>query len=240
MEATDIAAQVVQDYLIQSLDYVCDSYDPSPAELKVEDVRDFGRLLDKLSQPPEALSAFLEEHLHPETQQLLAQWPPLRDAVVVDVNQVLDEASLYSPERFATVKLQDETRQFLMQQLLAADAHCLNLMLMRDAYPRIFSQAASELKVKDFGRLLDKLHQPPKSEALATFLRVHLHPETRQLLAQWPALRDAVVTDLNQVLDEPAFYTDERFTTVQLRGKTHEFLLKHKKGANPAVSTACC
>src|SRR5712691_6793802 len=171
MEATDIAAQVVRDYLSTSLDDVCDSYNPFPAEFKVGDVKDFGRLLNTLHQAPEALAAFLKEHVHAKTAELLAQWPVLHNAIVTDLNQVLDEPSIYSPERFAKVKLRDETHQFLMQQPLATEARRLNLMLLGDAYPRIFSRAASELKVKDFSRLLDTLHRPPKAAVLAVFLR---------------------------------------------------------------------
>jgi DNA-directed RNA polymerase specialized sigma24 family protein len=134
MQSTDMAADVVQAYLTKSFDNLCNHYDPCPAEFLVKHVRDFGRLLDKLCQPPEALAAFLREHLQEATRQVLMQWPPLRDVVVADLNQVLDEPSFYTAERFATVKLQDKTRKFLSQHRSDAHPRRLNRMLLTDAY----------------------------------------------------------------------------------------------------------
>jgi RNA polymerase sigma factor (sigma-70 family) len=234
MQATDMAKDVVQAYLTKSFDNLCNQYDPCPAEFLVKHVRDFGRLLDKLCQPPEALAVFLREHLQEATRQVLdQQWPPLRDAVTTDLNRVLDEPSLYTVERFATVQLQDETRQLLTPGEALPDPRRLNLMLLRDAYPTIFLRSTAELRVKDFGRLLNKLHQPPKAEALAAFLKERLQEGTRQALMQWPPLRDIVVADLNHVLDEPSFYTAERFATVKLQDKTRKFLSQHMTDANP-------
>ena len=83
VQTTDIATQVVQDYLDRRFDKVRKRYDPFHKEITIQQVRDGGRLLDTLLQPPEALATFLREHLQAGTRQLLAQWPTLRDAVFV-------------------------------------------------------------------------------------------------------------------------------------------------------------
>jgi hypothetical protein len=94
-QAPDMAADVVQDYLTRAFDKLCDYYDPCPAELLLKHVRDFGRLLDKLCRPPEALAAFLRERLPEGTRQVLEQqWHLLRDAVTADLNRVIDDPSL--------------------------------------------------------------------------------------------------------------------------------------------------
>jgi hypothetical protein len=114
---------------------------------------------------------------------LLAQWPTLRDAVLVDLNQGLDGPSLYTDERFARVQLQAETRQYLMQRTPALAARRLNLMLLRDAWhPALFSYDDAERQIRSSGRLLDKLHGPPKAEALTVHLRTCLRAETQRLL----------------------------------------------------------
>ena len=234
LQAPDLAAEVVQDYLTRAFDTLCDHYDPCPAELLRKHVRDFGRLLDTLCRPPEALAAFLREYLPEKARQMLdQQWPALRDAVTTDLNRVLDDSSLYTAERFATVRLQEETRQLLAQGVAPPEARRLNLMLLREAYSHIFLRSPAQLRIRDFGRLLDKLCQPPKAEALAAFLRERLQEGTHQLLMQWPALRDAVLAGLNQVLDKPSFYSAERFATVQLQDKTRKFLSQHRADANP-------
>jgi RNA polymerase sigma factor (sigma-70 family) len=130
------------------------------------------------------------------------------------------------------VQLQEETRQLLAPGGAPPETRRLNLLL-RDAYRHIFLRSTGPLRVRDFGRLLDKLCQPPKGEALAAFLRECLHEGTRQVLMQWPRLRDRVLADLNQVLNEPAFYTAERFAAVQLQAKTRRFVLQHQPEADP-------
>src|SRR5438093_1456354 len=94
----------------------------------------------------------------------------------------------------AAKRLQDIAQKHLRRPqsmqatgMAATDARHLNLQLLRDAYRHIFLRSTAVLRVQDLGRLRDKQHQPPKAEALATFLRECLQEEMRQRLDQhWP------------------------------------------------------
>ena len=80
------------------------------------DVTDAGALLAHLQAANDPVSGFLREHFHGTTVDRIDQCRPdapvdkaLVEALVGELNRLLERAQLYSPERFAQVELSPET-----------------------------------------------------------------------------------------------------------------------------------
>ncbi len=128
------------------------------------DFKDMSSLAAKLNAKADPLSAFLatekkegendsaknpnaadkEENgvLSGSTLQILAQYKDgaasetaARVAVMQDLNGFIKERSLYSPERFSGVVLQDKTKGLLAQDSESRHKARLNRLLLADAYP---------------------------------------------------------------------------------------------------------
>ena len=59
-----------------------------------------------------------------------------RVALMQDLNNVVLKQSLYSPERFSGITLQESTKQLLSQDPKVRNEPRLNRMLLADAYPK--------------------------------------------------------------------------------------------------------
>ncbi len=106
------------------------------------DFRDVSALAAKLHDPPDTLSAFLASRLSPKTVEVLAHYKrglssdtAARVALMQDLNSLILKESIYSPERFGGVALQDATRQLLAQAPNNRNEARLNRLLLADAYP---------------------------------------------------------------------------------------------------------
>ena len=107
------------------------------------DFKDMPSLAAKLSAPADPLSAFLATKLSDSTRQTLAQYKDgtvgetaARVAVMQELNSLILEESLYSPERFNGVTLQDRTKQLLAQDAKGRNEPRLNRLLLADAYSK--------------------------------------------------------------------------------------------------------
>jgi hypothetical protein len=108
-------------------------------------IKDISSLAAKLGGPAEAdpLSAFLTTQLSASTRQTLADYKDgtvgetaARVAVMQDLNSLIVKESIYSPERFNGVTVQDRTRELLAQDTERQNKARLNRLLLADAYPR--------------------------------------------------------------------------------------------------------
>lgn len=107
------------------------------------DFKDVPSLAAKLSVPADPLSAFLATKLSSSTKQTLAQYKDgtagataARVAVMQNLNSLILEESLYSPERFNGVTLQDRTKQLLAQDAKGRNERRLSRLLLADAYSK--------------------------------------------------------------------------------------------------------
>ena len=112
--------------------------------LKESDFTDGGGFLAKLKQP-DPLSKHLYDSLTPETRALIDRGAPdkeWREPVARDLNSgVLDKGKLFTPERFANVKLSDRTQKFIKEDPKSHTLIRLNRLLLEEAYPGLIAKS---------------------------------------------------------------------------------------------------
>lgn len=104
------------------------------------DFKDVATLAKKLTTPADPLSAFLATNLSGSTVQTLTRLneggvsvTAARIALAQDLTSVVLKQSIYSPERFNAVTLQQKTKELLAQGTGRNEAR-LNRLLLADAY----------------------------------------------------------------------------------------------------------
>jgi len=127
-------------------------------KLVKDDVKDLPALVEKLTQKPDAVSAFLAENLSASTKKLMAEYDGAADgaahfrvALAQDLNGIVHKESLYEQERFGGVALGATIRQLLEQETPERDTARLNRLLLRDAYPSEIGFRDGILGVSDQG-----------------------------------------------------------------------------------------
>ncbi len=109
------------------------------------DLKDTSSLAARVSKPGDAdpLSAFLATKLSDSTRQTLADYgngtvgeTAARVGMMQDLNTLIQEESLYSPERFNGVTLRESTKQLLTEDAKKRNERRLNRLLLADAYPK--------------------------------------------------------------------------------------------------------
>jgi hypothetical protein len=106
--------------------------------------------------PADPISQFLRSNLSPSTLTLLAAYSgganqPLENALVNDLNRIIQGGSIYDNTRFAGVTLSPETLYILGRNPQGSDLVRLNRFLVRDAYPTDFATVV-------FPQLLNRFH----------------------------------------------------------------------------------
>lgn len=106
------------------------------------DFKDVSALAAKLHDQADPVSAYLAAKLSTRTVEVLAHYKQglssdtaARVALMQDLNSLILKESIYSPERFGGVALQDATRQLLAQDPKNRNDARLNRLLLADAYP---------------------------------------------------------------------------------------------------------
>lgn len=111
--------------------------------LSVVEVRDLPALANRLKTPAPAdrLASHLASQLTNSTRALLAAYSggpdrALREALVGDLNRLIQGPSLYDPDRFAGVRLSAATQALLNEpSLKPTEVARLNRLLLEDAFP---------------------------------------------------------------------------------------------------------
>jgi hypothetical protein len=113
-----------------------------PATLSEGDITNLVSFAAKLKQPSpsDGVSQYLSTALSPATRKLLSNYAggrdsPLQQALVDDLNQVIQAGPVYDAQRFAGAKLSPQTLSLLAQNPQGEDLIRLNRMLLLDAYP---------------------------------------------------------------------------------------------------------
>ena len=108
--------------------------------ITIEDLKDPTGLANKLKRPPEPLSRYIEGRCTKKTKERLADFdgtdapPKLVAALIGDLNTLIKGPCFYDDERFAHVKLHEETKKFLTQKPRGGARIHLNLLLLTEAY----------------------------------------------------------------------------------------------------------
>lgn len=106
------------------------------------DISDFTAFAHKIMESPDAVSAFLKDHLDDAAGKTLTDYFSSGDnakaatsALTKALNKTLAGPSIYEPKRFAEVQLRPETQDMLKNQPQDEPAARLNRLLLEDAYP---------------------------------------------------------------------------------------------------------
>ncbi len=106
------------------------------------DFKDVRSLADRLAAASDPVSQFLSAKLTPATLATVERYrngtateTAARVALMQDLNTLISKESLYAPDRFAGVALQERTRRLLEQDPQTRNEPRLNRMLLADAYP---------------------------------------------------------------------------------------------------------
>ena len=111
----------------------------------VGDLKNPTRLVLKLYQAEDPVSQFLKTKFSKETRKLLDEsqknpGPPsaaLQEALIQELNKLLNETSLYDQDRFEGVTLSESTRQLIGKGDLQGEMRFhLNRLLLEQAYPQ--------------------------------------------------------------------------------------------------------
>jgi len=220
----------------------------SPWLLKSDQLADAPGLMLKLRNAVDPVSAYLQDACSPATCRLLADYqanttpsPELIQAVVADLNRLMCEDLLFDGMLFEDVALSARTRELLDQEPGTVDLSKLNRRLLEDAYS---DEIAPEMALACF--MTDKDLLEPRAFALSLrigkdpvslYLRDCLKPPIRQQLMDYtgaapppPALHNALITSLNQVILSDALYDKDRFAEVSLAKKTKLLIDQKPKG----------
>jgi Na+/proline symporter len=124
------------------------------------DIVDAPRMANKLLEKDDPLSEYIRTRLDSTEVRQLSIVPTdsvtsahlTRDLVVV-LNQLVDDSTLYAPRRFADVQLSKQTEQYLAEENLGRhDSQRLNLSLLQDAYK---NDLTKNRKIPDYFFKLD-------------------------------------------------------------------------------------
>ncbi|HVG21639.1 MAG TPA: patatin-like phospholipase family protein [Blastocatellia bacterium] len=94
--------------------------------------------VDKLRDPANPVSEYLKKLFSRETQRSLdgrGSRDLTLDVLIKEMNTAIDGGSIYEPERFEAVRLDEETRTLLKQNPTGNSMTTLNRLLLEQAYP---------------------------------------------------------------------------------------------------------
>ncbi|GAC1619307.1 MAG: hypothetical protein NVS4B9_10000 [Ktedonobacteraceae bacterium] len=114
-----------------------------PALLLPGDIKDPRSLTLKLRDAKDPVSSYLRGQFSTKTQQLLDKYdgssPPsdeLMQALISELNRLIQYYNLYDEQRFAQVQLSDETKRLILKMQQVGILPLLNRLLLDDAYPQ--------------------------------------------------------------------------------------------------------
>lgn len=129
-----------------SIVQLVDSYEPMP--YRAQDLKEPVRLAVRLHESTDEVARYIGAHLSADTTDLLAKTsadskptPALGEALAADLDHLLRDPSLYTPERFAGVDLSRQSRRLVEERPTGGDRlTVLNRTLLHDAFPAEISR----------------------------------------------------------------------------------------------------
>ncbi len=141
----------IVDALIELID------DPEYPLLTPRSLIDAVGFITRLREKYDPLSAYLHGKLSPETRNLLVEFEdawqvsyPLLKSITSDLNLLLKDGSIYTPERFSHVRLSGALQERLADKEQPDETATLNRLLLEEAYPQEIARGANpELEPDD-------------------------------------------------------------------------------------------
>ena len=131
-----------------------------PQLLRSADLKDSAAMVARFKEPADPLSRYMADRLSTDTKKQVQQAAPagrtpkaLRTALVDDLNLVLKGECIYTPERFAQIKLSDDVQARLERKPSGNQLIRLNRWLLEEAYPREIGKGLGPVEF-DAGRFL--------------------------------------------------------------------------------------
>lgn len=127
-----------------------------------------GSLVTKLKQHGDRVSQYLWGRFSEPTRQILTEYAgsslengPVQNALVLELNRIIQGESIYEARRFADVALSEKTRELLQQQPTGEALSRLNRMLLQDAYPGGISSTQTDWLSGEMAAMFEhQLHTP--------------------------------------------------------------------------------
>ncbi len=115
-----------------------------PVLLRPDEIKDPTSLTVKLRDAKDRVSSYLRSQFSATTQELLDKYdgssPPsdeLLKTLITELNRLIQHSNLYDEQRFAQVKLSNETKRLISKmQQGGGNLPLLNRLLLDDAYPQ--------------------------------------------------------------------------------------------------------
>ena len=125
----------------------------------MDEIRDPGSLAVKLQDTRAPVSQLIASQLSEDGQGLLIGYdgisdpsPKLQEALLADLNRLLQAGPLYDAQVFADIELSEETQALIAQNPKSGDALVrLNRSLLADVYPYELASLSGEKMVEDKG-----------------------------------------------------------------------------------------
>ena len=131
-----------RDWLAGAHGRISGYWDRGSSPFSEEEIRDLSKLVDRLRHQSDPVSGFVWRQLLTPEQLLLADYQPsasnsrqAQDMVVKALNRIMEEPSIYQPDRFKGILLSPETASLMQQSEPEANPVRLNRLLIEDAYP---------------------------------------------------------------------------------------------------------
>ena len=117
--------------------------DTNQSLFRETDLKDLGSFAVKLQDTRAPISQHIATQLPAETQQLLSEYDgisnpslALQEALLTDLNRLLQAGPIYDAQSFADIELTEQTQTLLSQNLQSGETLVrLNRLLLSDAYP---------------------------------------------------------------------------------------------------------
>jgi hypothetical protein len=122
-----------------------------PSTLSIGNFANLSSLATKLRRRADKVSQFLWGRFKAPTQQILSDFEgsslemgPVQNALVLELNRIIQGEPIYEARRFAGVVLAEKTQELLAQKPEGEKLMRLNRMLLEDAYPQEISKTVTE------------------------------------------------------------------------------------------------
>jgi len=144
--------------LFMTDEFLEDVQQTDPSLIRVADIRDASRFVHNLFAPGNTLSQYLNHHLTPRTQALLKSYDDekptapsgqLLNALIYELNGMLQQQSLFEQHRFDNVRLREETSTLLKQNPRDKQLTYLNRLLLEDMFPDELARMSENYKLRN-------------------------------------------------------------------------------------------
>jgi hypothetical protein len=184
--------------------------------LSIDDIREPTKFVNALREPQTPLSQYLHDRLSKGTRERLSKYispkpPPktLQQAIVDELNPLLQDESLYARDRFAKVSLTRKVQGLIAQgpkhrkKLLR-----LNRFLLQEAYPSEIAECSTNLERLLYPEELE--HEPPDFDAILLSYVLHILPDRECQMDVLQACWEKAKTGAKLVVASPNYNTPAR------------------------------